>query len=59
MKYSVWYQHKKKRTFPLNLHWTEFSFLTSAVIMGVQMGEMSKLGWPDGLGVLKYKQDDE
>jgi uncharacterized membrane protein len=25
-----------------------FSFLTSAVIAGVQMGEMSKLGWLSG-----------
>jgi hypothetical protein len=38
-QYSLWYQHKKNYT------WQSCNFFTSAVIMGVQMGEMSKLGW--------------
>jgi hypothetical protein len=32
----------------LNLHWTDLQIWASAVIAGVQMGEMSGLGWPIG-----------
>jgi hypothetical protein len=48
--FSVWYQHKK-RTFSHLMctgRSSSFFFFTSAVLMGVQMGDMSKLGWPNG-----------
>jgi hypothetical protein len=47
MKFSIWYQHKKNKIFPLNLHWTGFVFFTSAAITWVQMREMSKAGLTD------------
>jgi hypothetical protein len=49
-KFSVWYQHKNM-IFPLNLHWTELQFFTSAATMEVQMGEISKLGWIIGWSI--------
>jgi hypothetical protein len=33
----------KTQIFPVNLHWMGLLFSSSAVITGVQMGEMSKL----------------
>jgi hypothetical protein len=36
--------------FTHNLHWTECNFQTSAAIIGVQMGEMSKLGYQRHVG---------
>jgi hypothetical protein len=38
---------QEKQIFFLNLHWTELIFFNSAVITGVQMGEMSKTGLTD------------
>jgi hypothetical protein len=44
MKYSVWYQHKKNK-FPHSIYTGQScNFLTSSMIMGVQMEQMSKLG---------------
>jgi hypothetical protein len=43
MKYSLWYQHKKDKVSHSIYTGLSCSFLTSAVIMGVQRGEMSKL----------------
>jgi hypothetical protein len=42
---SLWYQHGKNKFSHSVYTWRSCSFFTSAVIMGVQMGEMSKLGW--------------
>jgi hypothetical protein len=44
-RYSLWYQHKKNKCSLSNYTWWSCSFFISAVITGVQMGEMSKLGW--------------
>jgi hypothetical protein len=44
-QYSLWYQHKKNKFSHSNYTWRSCSLLTSAVIAGVQMGEMSKLVW--------------
>jgi hypothetical protein len=41
--FSLQYQ-RKNRFFTRNLHWAELSFLTFPVTMGVQVGEMSKVG---------------
>jgi hypothetical protein len=35
---------QEKLIFSLNLHMTELRFLTCAMIIGIQMGEMPKLG---------------
>jgi hypothetical protein len=48
-KFSVWYQHKKRKISCLIC--TGRSFFTSAVITGVQMGEMSNLGWLIGWSI--------
>jgi hypothetical protein len=45
MRYSLWYQHKKKQISHSVYTRQSCSFLTSVVITGVQMREMSKLGW--------------
>jgi hypothetical protein len=44
MKYSIWYQHKKNKFSHSIYNGQSCSSFTSAVITGVQMGEMSKLG---------------
>jgi hypothetical protein len=44
-QYSLWYRHKKSKFFHSNYIWWSCSFFISAVITGVQMREMSKLGW--------------
>jgi hypothetical protein len=44
-QYFLWYQHKQNKFIHSNYTWLRCSLLTSAVITGVQMGEMSKLGW--------------
>jgi hypothetical protein len=45
-KFFVWHQHKKKHQFFCSSYTGRSSILfTSAVITGVQMGEMSKSGW--------------
>jgi hypothetical protein len=44
VKYSLWYQHKKNKI-PHSIYTgRSCSFLTSAVITGVQMGAISKVG---------------
>jgi hypothetical protein len=43
-KYSLSYQHKKNKSSHSNYTRRRCSLLTSAVITGVHMGEMSKLG---------------
>jgi hypothetical protein len=44
-KFSVWYQHKKHKYSHSLCTGRRCSFLTSALITGVKMGEVSKLGW--------------
>jgi hypothetical protein len=44
-QYSLWWQHKKNTIFHSNYSWWSCSFFISSVITGVQMGEISKLGW--------------
>jgi hypothetical protein len=43
-QYSLWYQHKENKISHSNYTGRSYGFLTSAVITGVQMGEMSELG---------------
>jgi hypothetical protein len=43
-KFSVWYQYKKNKFSQSIYTGQSYSFLTSAVLTGVQMGEMLKLG---------------
>jgi hypothetical protein len=49
-RYSLWYHHKKNKFCHSIYTWRSvvFFFFTSAVLTGVQMGQMSKLGWLTG-----------
>jgi hypothetical protein len=43
-KFSVWYQHNKHKFSNLIYTGQSYILLISAMITGVQMGDMSKLG---------------
>jgi hypothetical protein len=43
-QHFLWYQHKKNIISHSNYTWRSCNFLTAAMIMGVQIGETSKLG---------------